>query len=401
MDLLTTYQNYVKPFKGSSRFHTWAIISVMAAVLERRVWFPRGGISKLFPNQFIILCGAPGLGKTISSSLATNFLHRYNRSRGGDDRKVVFGPDKMTPAALLLHMQAHAKTLRDGAGNSFEQSAIYLHSTEFATMIKDIGGGAMSDDLLKLYDCSDRFEKQLVGHRDIIINGPCLNLLADTTPAFLSGFLPREDSGTGLTARIIFATQLGEVDIDPEVPEGDKVLEDSILRHLARMHALMGPFQVELKAKAFWNEWHYKHRSAMQALGDGTFMRHFYSRKPDHMRKIAMALAAGRDSSKIIRLEDYERSLALIEEAEPFMDKSFGVKDFRKVVDPSSAIVAAIPFAPNEIEQSQLINYLYYAGGLAGESGHFDGLIAHLVSGRIIKRRVDGGGATFYSRRAV
>lgn len=391
---------YVKPFKGSPRYHRWSIISVMAAVLERRVWFPMGGLSPIHPNLYVVLCGGPGTGKTTASNLACSFVKEYNKRQKGDGSRIQFGPDKVTPAALLNRFQKYTKQIKGVQGKlAFEQSAMYLHSTELSTLIKDIGGGSLSDDLLKLYDCDDYFEKEIVMKGTIKIPGPCLNFLGDTTPTFLSGFLPRQESGTGLTARIIFATEMGRVEMDEEVPEGDKVLYEEIVNEIGRMHRMCGRFQVDLRAKEWFSDWFKNHRDKLFDLHDGSYMRNFYARKPVHIRKVAMALSAGRSSNRVIMPEDYQRAVEFIEEAEPFMDKSFGVKEFRKVDDATKQILDQVPFEPSQLTKPALIQSLY-SSGLSGSIVDLDNILKTLVDGKLINRSLEGA-IEIYSRKAL
>lgn len=399
MSLYDEYMAYVAPFKGSTRHHRWSVISITAALLERRVWLSLGGLGSIYPNLYVVLCGGPGVGKTTTSNMACRFLKKLN-DRLGRGCGVRFGPDKVTPAALFPRMQKATKTLTGISGcPKFEQSAIYIHSTELATIIKDIGGGSLSDDLLKLYDCDDYFEKETMKGGVIKIAGPCLNFLADTTPSFLSGYLPREESGTGLTARIIFATEPGGVDMDEEVPDGNKVLYEKILGHCARIYRMAGPFRISLEAKAWWKTWYKGYRSKLFSIPDGAFMRYFYARKPTHIRKVAMGLSASRDSSRVIGLKDLQQSIEFLEEAEPYMEKSFGVKDFRYVEDSIKQILDAIPYRPGHISRAALLHSLYYSG-LSGSLADFDNMIKTLISGKLIARVLSDEPIPHYSRIA-
>lgn len=346
--------------------------------------------------MFIVLCGGPGTGKTTASNLACSFVKKMNKRLPAGTKSLYFGPDKMTPAALLKRFTYATRTLKAETGEAFEQSALYLHSTEFATMIKDIGGGSLSDDLLKLYDCDDFFDKELSGEGLISVPGPCLNLLADTTPAFLSGFLPREESGTGLTARIIFATEFGKVEMDEEVPNGDKAIRERILNHLARMFRMSGACTVTSSAKVYWAEWFKRYRDELFSLSDGSYMRNFYARKPTHLRKIAMVLSASRSSNRVIEQRDFEEALELVNEAEPFMSRSFGVKDFKKVDDAIKVILEAMPYFPSEISKQKLIALLF-ENGMSGAGTELDGMIRTLIEGGMVKQRIEGI-KYFYSR---
>jgi len=392
-----TYLDYVRPFKGSSRFHTWCAISAFSAVLERRVWLNHSDLGNIYPNQYIIICGGAGLGKTTASKLATGLIKEYNKSLGPSNGGIKFGPDKMTPAALLKRFSESVKTFRLNDRPPLQQSALYLHSTELATMLRDIGGGTLSDDLLKLYDNDDCFEKETVGGGVMKIPYPCLNFLGDTTPAFLSAYLPAEASGTGLTARVIFAVEMGEVQMDEELPAGDKVLRMRLIQHIKRMHGMVGEMKFDPSAKALWSSTFKEIRKLTHKFPDGSFMRNFYARKQDHLRKISMTLSACRDNSMLIQPEDLEVALALLSDVEPFMDKIFGVRDISKTNDAPKRIFDCIPFAPSEIEEADLINAVF-RGGMAGQIDSFEAMVELMVRGRMVSQRRDETGKKFYSK---
>jgi len=396
INLYEAYLEYCKPFKGSSRYARWAWLSCLSATLERRVWIPHGGLNPIYPNQFIVLCGGPGLGKTENSRLATNILKEFNKTLT-PGTGIKFGPDKMTPAALLKRMSESQKTVRSNTMPSYNQSAVFLHSTEFSTMIKDIGGGAMSDDLLKLYDCDDYFEKEIITNNTLIrIPNPCLNLLADTTPSFLSNFLPSEESGTGLTARIIFAVELGRVEMDDTVPEGDAALRAGIVDHLKLLYAMNGPVTLDSEALVLWKELFKKMRDDMFAMPDGSYLRNFYARKPTHIKKIALTLACA-ENLTIINARHLQKALEIIDEAEPFMDKVFGVKEMSKMADASKRILDTVPWNPLVIGAEDLMNAIFMSG-MGGGQKEFDDRMQYLVTARLVKKLQTVDGKTTYTR---
>jgi hypothetical protein len=371
---------YTEPFAGSARFHRWAIISCIAALLERRCYFSLGGLSTIYPNQYIIICGGPGTGKSTTSNLAVAFIKQYNKTV---EKGVFFGPDKTTPAALLKRFSKCTKSVPH-KGKEEQHSPVFLHSTELATVIKDIGGGSMSDDLLKLYDCDDMFEKELVNQRWQIQN-PCLNILADTTPNFLAGFLPSESSGTGLTARMIFATEPGRVPFNVEVPEGDAILRQKIILEVARIHRMNGEFHETPEARKFWHTWYPKHLTRMFTIPSNNFMRYFYARKPVHVRKVAMALAASENSSLKISEKNYEDAIYFIEEAEPFMANSFGVKSWTRMEDLPTVILGCMT-KEKWMTEGEIAKLIIDAGA-AGPLKDLTGYLAMFVASGLAKRK--------------
>jgi len=395
-DLLTTYMNYVEPFKGSRRLHVWSCISMAAAVLERRVWMPLGGIGELYPNMYILLVAGAGSGKTTNAKIAVGLINEFNRSLGPANGGIKFGPDKATPAAIFERFVDCKKTIKGvPVKGEITQSAMYIFSTELSTYIKDIGGGSMADDMLKLYDCDDLFVKELKRDGRFEIHGPCLNFFGATTSSFLMKHMPTEASGTGLTARIIFATDNGRIDKDPEVPAGDPVLKAQLIAHIARIHRMKGPMEFDPDTREWWNNWFYEQEEKMYDIPDGSFMRTFYARKQPHVRKLAMILSAGRSSDRIVRLEDVKRAVEVIEEAEPYMQESFGLRDFSKVPELPSLVMGMI--TDKEISADKMMFKLFQMG-YTGLSAMVLEMLETFVMTGVVSKREDSMGAMWYRR---
>ena len=404
MSLYDTYMEYVKPVKGSTRFHRWAIISVTNALLERRCWLPMGALGTLYPNLYIVLCGEPGTGKSKATEMATDFIYKYNESLGPTNGGIKFGPDVVTPAALIESLSAATKTIkavpyRDGP-RDIEQSAIYLHSSELENLTKDIGGGSLTGDLLNYYDCRASFVKRTVKGGQVNIPGPVINLLGDTTPTYLQRFLPREAGGTGLTARIIFATEFSAVEKDPFPADGNMALADKILFDIRRIHRLKGPFSFDKEARDFFGEFFKTTQNKMYSISGSSFMRHYYARKHVHALKVSMGLSAGRDSSLRVTIDDIERAVSFLEEAEPFMSASFGVQDTNRMTDKTNLLLQFIPFEPARIEESDLFQRMWLGGLFPGGGFEYNNSIDGLQRGKLIKVDIDGQ-KRYYSRRLV
>lgn len=388
MGLLETYLDFVKPYKGSTRFHTWCAISAASATVEKRVWYPKGPEARLNLNQYIWLVGGPGTGKTFSADLATEQIRKYNKSLGEGQRGICFGPNKATPAALLLHMSRLYKTIRRPFESDYiGQSALYLYSRELSSIIKDIGGGSFSDDLLDLYDMgTDDYVKELAGNGILKIKAPCLNILACTTPSFLSSFMPRENSGTGLTARVMFICETRVSQKSYGYITTDKSLELKVQSHLRRLHKTTGPIQPTKDALNFIIE---TDQACMRKIDSGllsTFMTHFYARKTEHLIKVGSILSLMESSRLQLTQQHLEKALDLIESEEPYMGKSFGVQDFKRTPDASKLILEAIPFH-TDISRVALQTKLY-SDGVAGSQFDFENLLNYLIEGKMVQRKV-------------
>jgi hypothetical protein len=70
---IESFVKYTEVFNSPEVFRRWAAIGIVAGALEQKVWVRTKG-SDLFPNQYIILVGPPGIGKSAILSVAEKFL---------------------------------------------------------------------------------------------------------------------------------------------------------------------------------------------------------------------------------------------------------------------------------------------------------------------------------------
>lgn len=354
MSLFNDYMKYTAPFGGSKIYHRWAIISVLSALQERRTWYPMGGLGRIFPNMYILLIGPAGSGKTVAGDLAVGLVRKYNRITNNPSDHLFMAPDKITPARLLTKLKESYHTAKD-------QSYLFQYATELSASILDIGGGSLIPDLLKLFDCNETFQKETQGSGILDIKRPCFNLLGCTTTNFLSSFMSRDQVGTGLAARIVFASDFSRYKFKTTIPKGDKNLWQNMLGQVQRVHCSSGEFKITPDAVKFFDLWHEKVQDDLWNTPDDTFMRDYVARKAVQVRKIAMALSVARDSSLTIVREDFSDAINYLEELEPNLSRCFGTTDSRAVLDYSRQILNKVP-THKTISRPALIQALYHAG---------------------------------------
>ena len=388
--LYEKYMDYVAPFKGSKRYHKWAIIATIGALLERRCWYPIGGLGRLHPNMYILLVGGAGTGKSTVGGLVASLVKEHNRGLPTLDERIKFGPTKFSPAALIeTFKRTYVKR------NDVEQSAMWFYSSELSTGIKDIGGGSVADDLLEFFDCNNIFEKDTLSGGKVEIIKPCLNILGCTTPSFISKFLPREQSGTGLAARLILVPEFDRVPMDPEVPVGDKAKKRAVMSEIARIHSIEGAFTNTPDVKDFWAVWYEQNQTEIYKESDGSFMRDYLARKGVMIRKIAMCLSASRSCDMIITKMDYVNAIAMLDEIQPDMLRCFTVTDSRKVTDFAKQIMDTVP-ADRNMSKGELLKALYEKG-IGGLIREVDQNIEFLVTAKLI-RQIDEDDTLYYRR---
>ena len=77
MNWISSYAAALDPItEAPSAYVIWSAISVISAVLKKKVWVRRGTY-KVYPNQYIVLVGPPGVGKGTAIHPAHSFIKDY------------------------------------------------------------------------------------------------------------------------------------------------------------------------------------------------------------------------------------------------------------------------------------------------------------------------------------
>lgn len=292
---ITDYIRYTEPQESPYIFHLWTAIGVIASALGRKVWIDRG-YYLLYPNLYILLVSPSGVGKKSTAlSIGMKLIEE-----AGIEINVLRG--KITPAKIISRL--NSATLASPRGDA----ELLIFSREFKVFTKGIiTDSSLIEDLTDLYDCS-QFDYETKGEGTFSIKRPCINLLAASTPEWLTGSRSGETLAAGFGARIIPVAIAKEEKIIswPVVTPIEKELKDRLISDLHRIHRLEGEFKVTDGAKALFDDWYrirHNERNPDNRL-DG-----YYSKKHDMVLKVAMCVAVSESNNLV--LDTYHISTAL------------------------------------------------------------------------------------------
>jgi hypothetical protein len=166
------------------------------------------------------------------------------------------------------------------------------------------------ENLTKLYD-GGKWDYMTKGRGTFIIEHPCINLLAASTPEWLTTGSASDFIGGGFSSRIVPVALLKDEKIIawPEMKQFERSLEDGLIRDLETIGKLEGPFLVTGEAKAFFEEW-YKNRDKYK-MSDQR-MAGFYSKKHDLILKVAMILSLSVNDDLVITDDHIQSALKLL-----------------------------------------------------------------------------------------
>jgi len=196
---LETYLQYTDATEAPKIFHFWTGISILASVVQRKVWFDMGHF-QWTPNFYIILVAPPGIvNKSATINLGYPFV-KFLREQGVTIHTL---PESLTWQVMVQKLAA-ARCVFEWKGLPEEYCAATLNIGELGTLLegKDT---QMINHLVSLWDGKiGEFEKATkTSGNDLVIN-PWINMIAGTTPQWLTENLTQYALGGGLLSRCIF-----------------------------------------------------------------------------------------------------------------------------------------------------------------------------------------------------
>lgn len=302
--------------------HIWSMVSMMSANLGRRCWFEFGSLP-IYPNQYILLVGDPGVRKSTAMSLAKKLIKGNGAIRLAPDDT---GGQRQGLIMAMLQQEESVEDMLEGLtdvdegaiSNSLDpedRHCLYCYASEFVSFI-----GQSSYELVtfltKVWDGEDH--NYTLKNSKAVLEKPLLNLLGGTTPTAIASALPMEVIGQGFLSRVVLVYAESSVKI-----ARPKALDESGLAELRKIFNFVslnfrGPFKETKDAAKLLDDCYYN-----QSKIEDTRFVYYQTRRHTHLIKLTMALAALRGSQTIIA-EDVEDAQALLSLTEQSMPNALG-----------------------------------------------------------------------------
>src|SRR3990167_2139075 len=204
-------------------YHFWAGLFTLSSALRRRAYIPKnilGGWS-CYPHLYIIFVAPPGQArKSTTAGYSEELLHEI--------KTINKAPTAVTVERMI-------KMLEES-----HDASLSIFSSEFASFIQK-SGFAMYDLLTDLFDAKKHIEVQTISRKVDFAANPCINLLACTTPEWISENMPRRH-------------QLYYEGLDYKYLE--KLKAELVLDLMHISMNIKGEFKLEEDAKSFMDQWY-------------------------------------------------------------------------------------------------------------------------------------------------
>ena len=295
-------------------FRKWAAAATISGALERKVWMKIWSRT-LYPNEYVLLIGGPGVGKT---DALRNVLDMWSALPN-----IHVAPSSVSRASLTDALnEAERSVLRPTENPPLVQfNSLQVASTEFGTFFSAYETEFLST-LNDLFDCVPYKEKKRhMNGKAIIIPNPQLSIIAGTTPAWLGSVLPETAWGEGFSSRLVLIYSGERVKVDPfAATQVDEEWREKLKEDLVRIHNMYGQFSFDDDVVEAFRNWY---NSDCPPIPQHPKLEHYLPRRPVHLLKLMMVMSASRGSDYLITMIDYQRALDMLLEAEFFMPDVF------------------------------------------------------------------------------
>lgn len=321
-DILSAWDEYVEPLHATDLFKQWGGVSLLSAILTRRVWFQTNPVMPpLYPNLFILLCGLPGSGKDLIINTVRRLLNMA--MEGMEQGKgVCIGPESISCKGLIDQLADDVAELSftykpaKGKPKTVKYQSLFVANGELGAFMPEYNTqlvGVICD----LYNCKDSYTDRVRGRglsSQVKIDNPHLAMLLGTQPALFAKILPEEAFQMGFTARlnIVHSRQVVRrpmfADNIKPTQLGNYIASD--LRTIAMQ--LTGEYKPTPSFKQLFNEFHQTNPNKIEH----SRFEDYNSRRSLHLGKLAMICAASESNELMLTDKHIERALKYLESSE-------------------------------------------------------------------------------------
>jgi Protein of unknown function (DUF3987) len=305
-------------------YNIWSGISVISSTLKRNVFLHYKTFT-LYPNQYIVLVGPPGIGKGV----AMRDAHRFSAR----DKLINYLSDRVTAPRIIERLfqgfTAPLKVVKGQVTAGQKDSTVTLTSTELPTLI-----GSSDWMLTFLCDAWDKgeFDYDTRNKGSFKVEDMCVSLIGGCTPDFIRKIARNSSDtvSTGFSARTLFIHAKEKSKCLPWA-EGlrnnplKKLVIDDLENRIQSISNLAGEFKFDPFAQRVFEDYYL---TLTTSEDDSDVYRNFRSRQHIHVMKTAMALAAADSNLQVngslyISKATLEKSIILVEEIAKGLDEIF------------------------------------------------------------------------------
>lgn len=314
------YIDYTSASEAPNIFHFWTAVSTIAGALRRNVYIDQVYF-RWVPNFYIIFVAPPGIvNKSTTIDIGMRLLRNVP--------DVFFGPESVTWQALITSLSNAKSLVEYSPGEDLVPACcLTIPVSELGTFLT-VKDDKMIDHLVSLWDGKvGEFEKATKTQGNDSIQNPWVNIIAGTTPSWVTSNFPMYMIGGGFTSRAIFvyADQKRQYVAYPKYQKTAEIQEvkELLIEDLITIGNLRGEFQMTKDAIEYGEQW-YKDlfEKTPLHLKEET-MGGYLARKQTHIHKLAMVLAVAESDKLVITRSLLEKAIQITDSNEENFSRVF------------------------------------------------------------------------------
>jgi hypothetical protein len=324
---LADYVEFNKDQEGSLDYILWTGLTCISAAVGRGI-FIRRGMEQIRANLYTLLLGPTGNRKSDTGNVGQKLV--------AEAKVITVGATQTTPQKLMLKLERCRKPVgfskKVGGDEDELDTQMEYHSPlfHFASELSLLLGRAKMDPtilqfLTHIYDTPDEHIYDRIGDDQkgdkgkVTIHAPYLVILGASNPAYLADALPTSAQGGGLMARCIC---IHAEDVRKRIawPTPDFSLKPKLISGLQAMAQMKGEMYLTQEVKEAYERWYMSYGATQKDTRDMA-QEGFFERKPTHLMKIMMILAACDKQRKRIGVADMIGALDLLDGVEKMLPK--------------------------------------------------------------------------------
>jgi Protein of unknown function (DUF3987) len=307
--------------EAPNQFNLWAAISVIGAVLKKRVYIPRGTYN-IYPNQYIVFVGPPGVGKGTALNAAYKFAEHLKLINVIADR--VTAPQILVRLSTQINSTASMQSNGQLGVNQADPTAV-LKIPELSTLLQ--ASDWMNTLLCDLWDRGEYSYDTKNSGSAVIQTGMCVSLMGACVLDYIRKLTKDTNASvsSGFTARTVFvygeeqSKKITWPDTFDIVHSKLPIITD-LLTDLIHISSLQGMFNVTKEAKDYFDKWYLNLKTD---VNDSIVMQYFKTRMHVHVLKLAMIFSCASSDDLIIKETDMILAITSIRYIQRNIDKIF------------------------------------------------------------------------------
>ena len=360
---LDVYLQYTACSEAPEMYHTWVGLTIISAVLQRKVYKTRGHLT-LFPNLYTFLVGPSGTRKSSAINIGEELLRggvQLVTSSGAQTAQGIPSPPHIvdsfrTPELFINELASICPNFTPPKSPFLilaDEAPTFFRRAKYAQDLIPL--------LIKLYDCKTSSPGTL-GRGIENIEDPYGCGLWGVIPEVLVDLMPKEAAAGGFASRCIwvYSEDTKRCFPHPELEDGyDPNLFLDLVHDLTTISQLEGEIQLTNNAYKYYSGWYKKVRGEIAQTVDMRYMG-YMNRKGDMVYKLAMLLAISESNRLRINEKHFLLARSLFESLEADLPKVYvGAGGRAPTLDNRDIVIKILQREPDWMQRQKLTKACY------------------------------------------